>query len=190
MGKPTCSPVDRHSLPEEPRLPPPGAIGTARFSRCGRYRWWLERCWWPQRPSVLFIGLNPSRADAGADDPTLRRLGCFARDWGFGGLEVVNLFSAVATDPRALRRLPDPVGGSTDRWIRHRAVAPRVQAIWLGWGNQGVWRQRDRQVLSLLSHVAPEKRLLALGATRHGQPRHPLYARAALPCQPWSPAPF
>ncbi|NBO67130.1 MAG: DUF1643 domain-containing protein, partial [Acidobacteria bacterium] len=61
--------------------------------------------------------------------------------------------------------------------------------IWLGWGNQGVWWQRDREVLSLLSRVAPGKRLLTLGATRQGQPRHPLYARAALLWQPWSPAP-
>ena len=188
MEKPACSPVDRHSLPEEPQRPQPARRCAARFSRCRRYRWWLLRCWCQERPRLLFIGLNPSSADADTDDPTLRRLGRFARDWGFGGIEVVNLFSAVGTSPGALRHLPDPVGRDTDAWIRRRAAAPPVQGIWLGWGNRGGWRQRDRQVLRLLGGAAPAKPLLTLGATRQGQPRHPLYARTDLLCQPWSPA--
>ena len=120
---------------------------------------------------MLFIGLNPSRAAAALDDPTLRRLGRFARDWGFGGVEVVNLFSAVATSPRSLRCLADPVGGQTDGWIRRRAGSAPVGAIWLGWGNLGVLWQRDRQVLSLLRVSAAGKPLLTLGPTRMGQPQ-------------------
>jgi hypothetical protein len=65
-----------------------------------------------------------------------------------------------------------------------------VEALWLGWGNQGGWGQRDRQVLGLLRTAVPGKPLLTLGATRQGQPRHPLYALASLPWQPWSPAPL
>ena len=82
----------------------------AQFSPCGRYRWWLQRCWDPQRPPLLFIGLNPSRADAQRDDPTLRRLLGFARAWGYGGLEVLNLFARISASPAALRRCADPVG--------------------------------------------------------------------------------
>lgn len=190
MQNVTSSPGVRHSLPEEPGQRLSEAMGSARFSRCGSYRWWLGRWWSPERPGLLFIGLNPSAADGHTDDPTLRRLARFAQDWGFGGLEVVNLFSAVATSPRLLRRLTDPVGAHTDGWIRQRALAPRLEAIWLGWGNQGVWGRRDRQVLDLLRAVVPGKPLLAIGATRQGQPRHPLYARAALSWQPWSPAPL
>ena len=93
---------------------------------------------------MLFIGLNPSSAAAALDDPTLRRLGRFARDWGFGGVEVVNLFSAVSSSPRALRGLADPVGGQTDGWIRRRAGSESVGAIWLGWGNLGGLGQRDQ----------------------------------------------
>lgn len=190
MQNSTSSPADRHSLPEEQQRPRPALGGAARFSRCGGYRWWLGRRWCPERPGLLFIGLNPSRADGRTDDPTLRRLARFAREWGYGGLEVVNLFSAVATSPRLLRTLRDPVGARTDGWIRQRALAARVEAIWLGWGNQGGWGQRDRQVLALLRTAVPGKPLLTLGATRQGQPRHPLYVQASLPWQPWSPAPL
>ena len=35
--------------------------GTAAFSPCGLYRWWLERLWQPAAPRLIFIGLNPSR---------------------------------------------------------------------------------------------------------------------------------
>ncbi len=62
--------------------------GFAAFSPCGHYRWWLERQWAAERPRLIFIGLNPSRADGIRDDATLRRLLGFARGWGYGALEV------------------------------------------------------------------------------------------------------
>jgi hypothetical protein len=170
---------DRHSLPEPLRRLGDPPSGRAVFSACGSYRWWLERRWCPQAPRLLFIGLNPSRADAGRDDPTLRRLIGFARGWGFGGLEVLNLFARVGARPEILRRSADPVGAATDAWLRHRLrVLPKV---WLGWGNQGGWRNRDREVLELLEQE--RARLFCLGLTAAGQPRHPLYCPARLPLQ-------
>ena len=188
MEKLASPSVVRHSLPEELRTSPPAALGAVRFSGCGSYRWWLQRLWRPDQPRLLFIGLNPSRGDARRDDPTLRRLVRFARDGGYGGLEVVNLFSAVASRPERLRSLAEPIGGRTDAWIRRRAGAPEIQAIWLGWGNRGAWWQRDRQVLALLCRAGRGKPWLMLGTTSRGQPRHPLYVPAAMPWQPWSPA--
>ena len=152
----------------------------AVFSPCGRYRWWLERRWDPQRPALLFIGLNPSRADGERDDPTLRRLQGFARTWGYGGLEVLNLFARISASPAALRRCADPVGAENDRWLEQRLRAvPAGGSVWLGWGNGGGWRGRDQRVLELIGQVLPTvggPPLLALGLTASGQPRHPLYA--------------
>ena len=156
------------------------APAAAHFSPCGHYRWWLERRWDPQRPGLLFIGLNPSRADGQRDDPTLRRLQGFARAWGYGGLEVLNLFARISATPVALRRCADPVGAENDRWLEQRLHAlPEEATVWLGWGNGGVWRGRDQQVLALIGRVLPPvggPPLLALGLTAGGQPRHPLYA--------------
>ena len=65
----------------------------ADFSECGRYRYKLWRTWDDIRPVVMFIMLNPSTADATADDPTIRRCIGFARAWGYGGVRVGNLFA-------------------------------------------------------------------------------------------------
>jgi hypothetical protein len=179
-----CSPVPvrGHSLPE---VPPDGVCrdAAAAFSACGRYRWWLRRGWDPDRPPLVFVGLNPSLADAGRDDPTLRRLVGYGRRWGFGSVEVLNLFALVAACPAQLRRVEDPVGAANDAWIRRCLQRPGA-VVWLGWGNGGPWRGRDRAVLALLAGqgVVP----WALAVTAAGQPRHPLYCPAAMTLQPFA----
>jgi hypothetical protein len=127
--------------------------------------------------------LNPSTADAVRDDPTIRRCIGFARRWGYGGVEVVNLFAFRASDPRALRGAPDPVGEKNDRHLA--SVARRVDAMVVAWGVHGALAARDREVLTLLSRWA---RLLALGWTRSGSPRHPLYLRRDVRPRPLSSA--
>lgn len=57
----------------------------AIFSVCGKYRYAISRTWDAAKPYALFIGLNPSYADAELDDPTLKRCISFAQSWGFGG---------------------------------------------------------------------------------------------------------
>jgi len=150
---------------------------SAGFSRCRRYRYWLHRRW-SDDPGVVFIGLNPSAADAQRDDPTLRRIMGFARDWGFGQVTVVNLFAWRAKQPAMLRQIADPVGPRNDYWLRRltRSVEPVVVA----WGNDGSYRGRDRTVLRMLA--AP----LCLGVTTAWSPRHPLYAKASCELQAFS----
>ncbi|TMG72243.1 MAG: DUF1643 domain-containing protein [Chloroflexi bacterium] len=143
----------------------------ASFSRDRRYRYRLWRRWDAARPVVAFVMLNPSTADAARDDPTIRRCIGFARSWGYGRLEVVNLFAYRATDPRSLRHVPDPVGPAN---LRHLAAATaRARLVIAAWGadpsaNDAPARKR---VLS-----RPELR--CLGLTRSGAPRHPLYVPA------------
>lgn len=166
---------------------PASVSGQAAFSPCGRYRWWLERCWEPAAaPSsrLLFIGLNPSLAGADRDDPTLRRLQGFARGWGFGALEVVNLFGRISPSPAVLKRLAEPVGTENDRWIAERLAA--CDAVWLGWGNGGLWRDRHREVEALIGAIAAQKPVGCIGCTAAAQPRHPLYAPAASAWRPWA----
>lgn len=149
-----------------------GQGGTgAIFDPTGAYRYLLWRSWDEFAPRLGFVMLNPSRADAVLDDPTIRRCVGFARSWNFGGLEVVNLFAYRTAQPIELRRVNDPIGTENDAYLT--SLSQRVDQIVLAWGNGGKLQNRDRSVLSLLS-PAP---LCCLGTTRSGQPRHPLYLR-------------
>ncbi|KEF42660.1 MAG: hypothetical protein ER33_05195 [Cyanobium sp. CACIAM 14] len=170
------------------------ATGRTAFSPCGCYRWWLERVWDPRGTRLLFIGLNPSAADRRRDDPTLRRLIAFAAGWGYGGLEVLNLFARVSPDPAVLARTADPVGHANLGWIRRRLQARDRQArwagegtppalIWLGWGNGGRLLGQDRRVLELLAPRQPL--LVCLGFTASGAPLHPLYRPATSLLRPY-----
>src|SRR5881396_744410 len=124
-------------------------IGGATFSRDRRYRYRLWRRWDRSRAVVAFVMLNPSTADAMHDDPTIRRCIGFARNWGFGGVDVVNLFALRATDPRALRRAHDPVGPANDRHIA--SAGSRASLVILAWGAQGRLRGRAQDAWRILS---------------------------------------
>lgn len=149
----------------------------AIFDATGAYRYRLWRIWDASTPRVAFVLLNPSTADVSNDDPTIRRCLGFARSWGFGGLEVINLFAYRATEPAALRKALDPVGPENARHIRDACT--NVQRIILAWGNHGALNGQGRIVLDLLQGLGT---LYSLGQTKSGHPRHPLYVREnALP---------
>ena len=156
--------------------------GGAAFSRDRRYRYRLWRRWDRSRPAIAFCMLNPSTADARRDDPTIRRCIGFARDWGYGGIEVVNIFALRATDPRALRSARDPVGPRNDAFMRQAAARSPVV---IAWGVHGALRGRGATALRLFG---PRTRLLALGRTRSGAPRHPLYLRRDAEAVEYAPA--
>jgi len=169
-----------------------GSAGAAALSGCGRYRWWLVRPCQPAGSAVLFLGLNPSRADGERDDPTLRRLRSLAGRWGHGRLLVMNLFARVGPDPALLRRALEPVGEHCDGWLATgldwlAAQPPDPSGppprIWVGWGQRGALHGRGEQVLDLLRCWGGE--VVCVGLTRQGQPRHPLYCRADQPPQPF-----
>lgn len=140
----------------------------ARFSRCKTFRYALWREWDADRPTVLMIGLNPSTADATRNDPTIRRCIGFARDWGFGGLWVLNLFAYRATYPAELKAAADPIGPRNDYWIRH--TARRCNIVVAAWGNHGTFMDRSSRVREML-----RERLTILRLNASGEPAHPLY---------------
>jgi hypothetical protein len=145
-------------------------IAGATFSRDRRYRYRLWRRWDRSLPVVAFCMLNPSTADEKRDDPTIRRCIGFAHDWGYGGVEIVNLFAFRATDPRALRYAADPVGCHNDRHLAR--AARRATLVVTAWG-AGADVRRARRAMRVLS--GQRRSLAYLGFTRSRQPRHPLY---------------
>ncbi|GAB4455936.1 MAG: DUF1643 domain-containing protein [Armatimonadaceae bacterium] len=143
---------------------------TAEFDSTGQYRYRLTRCWDDHLPRICFVMLNPSTADAEHDDPTIRRCIGFSQRWGYGSLEVVNLFAYRATLPANLFAAPDPIGPENDRFLCQAvAQAHRVVAAW---GVHGARSNRAASVLPLLGTV------YCLGCTQSGEPRHPLYLPA------------
>lgn len=153
-----------------------GDIGTAVFSPCRTWRYTLTRIWDPKGTPITFIGLNPSTADETVNDPTIRRCIGFARRWGYGRMIMLNLFGFRATDPRDMKKAPDPVGPDNDVWIRRLAEGIETIAVW---GAHGHWLERDHQVLDL---VGPVK---CLGTTKEGFPKHPLYLRGDVVPEPY-----
>jgi Protein of unknown function (DUF1643) len=99
----------------------------AIFDLTNRYRYVLWRTWDRHAPVVTFVMLNPSAADAGNDDPTIRRCVAFARGWGFGGVLVVNLVGCRTAQPVALREASDPSGPDNEYFCGTLVEAP----MWL-----------------------------------------------------------
>lgn len=146
-------------------------LRTADISDCGRYRYQLTRRW-GDGPLLEFIMLNPSKADAHIDDPTIRRCIAFAKRWGYGGIVVRNLYAWRATDPAELVNLDDPVGprnraalarGDADCTIAAWGAHPAATGWWNGYPYG--WQKT----------VIKRRHLYCLGTNANGSPKHPLY---------------
>lgn len=167
----------------------------ARLSACGRYRYLLWREWrgthdrkhWEwlgfkdgagaevgHPKPCLFVMLNPSTADGEVDDPTIRRCVAFAKAWRYERLEVVNLFAYRATAPEDLFAAGDAMHGYENQEIVERA-ARDAGLIVCAWGAHGDHGQQDEIVRGWMEG----RRHYALGFTRSGQPKHPLYLKAS-----------
>jgi len=150
----------------------------ATISDCGRYRYTLSRIWNEKLRLILFIGLNPSTADAEEDDPTIRRMTRFALDWRFGGMLVGNLFAYRATDPKDLTECEEPVGRFNNYWLE--IMSQKVSIKVACWGAHGTLLKRDKQVLSMLDSF------FIFGLNQDGTPKHPLYLPADTGLLPWT----
>lgn len=176
----------------------------ATISACGKYRarlwrewrggdsskwhWWRDENGKPvldgagqpigEPKSCVFVMLNPSRADGHRDDQTIGKCVTFARRWGFDRLDVLNLFSYRATDPRAMLALTsasDPVG--PDNAEAFSATLRRRETVGMvvcAWGAHGRHLGQDETALGWIE-ASGDHDIRALGLTKAGCPRHPLY---------------
>lgn len=149
----------------------------ASISTCGLYRYGLFRRWDDGEGVAVFIGLNPSTADAEKDDPTIRRCVAFAKAWGCSRLDMLNLFAFRATDPGVMKKADDPVGPLNDAYLE---MAKSARFVVAAWGVHGTHLGRDKVVRAMLPNLS------FLRLTKDGHPGHPLYLPASLTPQPWS----
>lgn len=151
----------------------------ARLSDCGTYRYTLGRRWTQDLSAgaAVFVMLNPSTADAEVDDPTIRRCIGFAKALGCGGLHVVNLYAFRATKPADLWKAADPIGPDNDEVLREtfKAAGREARPVIAAWGANAA--PLRAQFVTTIARAAGAS-LTALGVTKGGQPRHPLYVPA------------
>lgn len=161
---------------------------SAVMSGDNQHRYELVRAWDTKKPQVMFIGLNPSRADSITNDPTIRRCINFASDWGYGSMSFLNLYSYrtpyVSTVPKKDNGVwwpllpavsgygnvaPYAVGPLCDFYLE-KNITESARVI-ICWGRWSFLAGRDQLVLKM---IPPQKRY-CLGLNNNGTPKHPLY---------------
>lgn len=140
----------------------------AKFSDDRSRRYALWRIWDKSLPVVAFIGLNPSLANHTDNDPTIRRVIGFAKDWGYGGVYMLNLYTFVTPYPESLVE--------SDAWEESRQViiscSSRCEKIIAAWGNYKGATDRGNEIKKLIPN------LYALQINKNGSPKHPLYVKS------------
>lgn len=156
----------------------------ADISDCGQYRTRLWRRWNAALPVLCFIMLNPSTAGPLLNDPTIEWCIAYARSRGFGGIEVVNLYTFRTVSPAVLKRKGYPVSPHDDICLLSIAEGVHMQGgqIICAWG-ANAQPERAQHVRALLEErgVIPYH----LGLNKDGSPKHPLYRPRSVDMTPW-----
>ena len=146
--------------------------GWACFSHDKKYRYLLGRNVSDSSRRLLFVMLNPSTATDTRSDRTITRCANFARAWGYGTMEVVNLFAFKTAYPAVLQKAGRPVGARNNAYIRDAVSrADRVVLAWSGEVAKKIgFKRRAARVLNMVCEVTPPYHL---DFTKTGEPRHP-----------------
>lgn len=146
-----------------------GSKSIVTFSLCKNYRYKLSINWDKDRPKVLFIMLNPSIANGKEDDPTVRRVINYAKSWGYGGVNIGNLYAYISTDPKKLVSVNDKMGQHNLENIK--SMAKYSSLVVYAWGQQ-------IEEPSWLKEIISKPHYIELSIK--GTPKHPLYLNSSL----------
>ena len=174
--------VDAHDPGGKVRLPlMAGVSGDATFSTDGKYRQLMRRWTGPAFGDryILFIGMNPSTADATVNDPTCAREWTFAQREGYSAMAKANVGDYRATDPKMLL-VPGVHAVSDANLPVIRAVAAKADMVVLCHGklNKALAPAGKALVQAL---EADGIELWCFGTNADGSPKHPLYLRLDTP---------
>ncbi len=162
----------------------PGVRGDAEFSDHEHRQ--LMRRWigdgFPER-YIMFIGMNPSTADANVNDPTCAREWTFAQREGYAAMAKGNVGDYRATDPKMLLA-PGVVAVSRHNLPSLRAAARKADKVVLAHGklNKALAQAGRELVEALREDDIP---LWCFGVNADGSPKHPLYLRLDTPLIPF-----
>lgn len=133
---------------------------------------------------VLWVLANPSTANAVTDDATERRGWGFTNFWNYGEMRFVNVNPFRSTEPKHVRGPDESILNINDFYLASYAKAAAL--IICAWGSHADPYLAQR-AHTILRRNAPNGILYALGFTKSGAPKHPLYLRSVLQPVIWNP---
>lgn len=147
-----------------------GVRGSAKFSQCGNYRFYLSRGW-GAGPTIMWLCMNPSSATDLLDDDTSRKLTRHSRRLGYGRMFLLNVMDYRATDPDKL-----PIGSevSEANIQKIRKCAKKANTIVLAFGrlrSKRAWKEYADQAVIACGGGAMFMRVVE---NKDGSPRHPV----------------
>lgn len=135
----------------------------AKFSIDKKHRYELSRHWDLSKSDILFIMLNPSIANEDIDDPTIKRLISFTREFKHGGFFVANLFTYITPYSKTL----DTSIGLTKLNLKTiKNLVNKVNEVIYAWGNS---IKEPQELKNLVKNPK------CFGKNLNGTPKHPLY---------------
>ena len=150
------------------------AIKDTILDKTRKYRYVLSRQWGANDNNFAnFVLLNPSTADEGKDDQTIRRCINLTKSWKYDGFYVTNLFAFRTRHPKILKKSTEPIGEENDKYLKQ--IAKKSKIVVIAWGTHGNFLKRDEDVLKLISSI---KAPYCLEITKYGHPKHPLTIRS------------
>ena len=151
---------------------------SADISDDGLYRYWLSRRLGMGERTILFVGLNPSKADGQTDDPTIVRCVGFARSWEFDWFFMGNLNAWRTTDPKRLPKGIEAVGDRNQEALKW--MAQRAEIVVAAWGSNPL----NDYARTLAKMILEMPHTRCLGQNQDGSPKHPLYLRRDVELSP------
>ena len=132
-----------------------------------------------KNPLVCF-GINPSTAEPGNLDPTVRRVQLISEAEGYDSFIMFNIYPQRATDPKMLHKVADMQIVNENEMFLSKIVDGRKLDIWAAWGNlieSRAYLPTLRERIMNLHALKYCKWLKRGPLTYKGHPRHPLYGR-------------
>lgn len=163
-----------------------GAMSVDEFSESYAHRWRLSYRWAPG-PALVVIGMNPSKATCRRGDATVTRCARRAQAGGLSGLEMVNIYGFISTQPDGLFAQPERLRGGG--LIGDQAILSAIHRadggpILFAPGGDARLRARALHVEKML--LAQGHVLHCLGTTKDGLPRHPSRLGYDAAMVPWA----
>lgn len=138
-------------------------------------------------PRLGVVMVNPSKADASEDDPTINRLLHFAWGWQFRHLRVCNEFARRSTDIKALKEWDADRNEGPDNPNHIVELAEWADLLIVGWGPRAKLPEHLRRHWKRTVNNLGRKDLYCFGVAADGHPRHPLMVEKNVQLSIWSP---